>query len=972
MDMRVVRSKIAWMALSFTLLASLGLAAAPPTNASDMQTVAVLDSQNLQSPVPGSHLTKGIPYRETEALAGKARVLVVHTITSPPLITELTDLAATYPNDIALLDLFDTTSGTSAVPTLSQLSAYDVVIVATNSPLQDGVLLGDRLADYMDMGGRVIVTMSSWIPGWSLGGRFASGGYFPFVVADTRNSGPFSLGSFDGDHPIMNGVTALGGLFRSSPAVVDGTYVVARWNDDKPLIAVKGSVVGINALPAVSYISGDVGLLFHNAVTYLMTARIRVLVAPADDYPTKLVGELVKDSQMGAVDFLRADQTTPALSQLARYDVVITWPNYPYASATAMGDVLADYADIGGKVVLGGFCWYTGGNDLKGRIMTGGYSPLDATGGGDHVSPANLGYFDGTNPIMWDVTAASTYYRDFTALASGANLVALWDDGENCVADKDNVVALNGYLGEVGSSFTGDLGLMARNAAKFLVLVNNRPSASSYAGSAPMTVTFTGSATGGQQPYTYLWQFGDGTSSTAQNPSYTFTAAGNFLVEFYTTDSAGHSSAFGFYISVTAPLTLTAAAAPASGVAPLTVGFAASPSGGTPPYTYDWNYGDGSAHGTSQNPSHTYAAGGYVATLAVTDAASHTAVKTFPISSGPALTVSASATPTSGTAPLAVGFVCLASGGTAPYAYAWTFGDGGTGTGSTSSHTYSNAGAFTATVTVTDSTVPARTGTATVAITVTVPLTLTASASPVSGPAPLPVSFSSSPSGGTAPYTYDWNYGDGSAHGTTQNPSHTYTAPGGFVATLTVMDAATRVAVKTIAIGVGPALAATAIASPVSGNLPLAVSFVGLASGGTSPYAYAWAFGDGGTGTGATPTHTYTAAGPYTATLTVTDSTSPVRTTTATVAITVTVLPPVVTALKKGIPFKITVTGSNLQNGIQVYINGTLWTSVQYVSTTQIKITGGSSLKAVVPKGVPTQFRFVNPDGGQTTLTWQY
>jgi len=65
---------------------------------------------------------------------------------------------------------------------------------------------------------------------------------------------------------------------------------------------------------------------------------------------------------------------------------------------------------------------------------------------------------------------------------------------------------------------------------------------------------------------------------------------------------------------------------------------------------------------------------------------------------------SATATPTSGTAPLAVNFNGTGSSdpdGTIT-SYAWTFGDGGSATGATTSHTYVTAGNYTTQLTVTD------------------------------------------------------------------------------------------------------------------------------------------------------------------------------------------------------------------------------------------------------------------------------
>lgn len=82
---------------------------------------------------------------------------------------------------------------------------------------------------------------------------------------------------------------------------------------------------------------------------------------------------------------------------------------------------------------------------------------------------------------------------------------------------------------------------------------------------------------------------------------------------------------------------------------------------------------------------------------------------------------------------------------------------------------------------------------------------------------------------------------------------------------------------------------------------------------------------------------------------------------------------PILEALKKASPpFSIVVTGSNFQNGVEVFINGTKWESVVWKSQGKIKLAGGASLKAAVPKGVPATFQFVNPDGGVASVTWQW
>jgi PKD repeat protein len=150
-----------------------------------------------------------------------------------------------------------------------------------------------------------------------------------------------------------------------------------------------------------------------------------------------------------------------------------------------------------------------------------------------------------------------------------------------------------------------------------------------------------------------------------------------------------------------------------------------------------------------------------------------------------------------------------------------------------------------------------------------------------------------------------------------------------------------------------------------------AVSFAATAGTGacSATPAYDWDFGDGSAHSALqNPTHTYATAGPRTWTLTVT---AEAATCSQSQAISI-VVPPAVTAMKKLTPFGIKVSGTNFQNGIAVSINGTEWTNAQWKSATKVKISGGNSLKAVVPKGVSTTFRFLNPDGGEVTTTWSW
>jgi outer membrane protein OmpA-like peptidoglycan-associated protein len=126
--------------------------------------------------------------------------------------------------------------------------------------------------------------------------------------------------------------------------------------------------------------------------------------------------------------------------------------------------------------------------------------------------------------------------------------------------------------------------------------------------------------TGGCPPYTYLWDFGDGTTSTEQNPRHTYQTEGKYTSSVTVTDAKGNQAVGSFAVTATCPpVSATPSGNPTTGTAPFAVAFRAGASGGCPPLTYAWDFGDG-ATSAEENPTHEYTTDGtYSATLAVTD-----------------------------------------------------------------------------------------------------------------------------------------------------------------------------------------------------------------------------------------------------------------------------------------------------------------------------------------------------------------
>lgn len=128
-------------------------------------------------------------------------------------------------------------------------------------------------------------------------------------------------------------------------------------------------------------------------------------------------------------------------------------------------------------------------------------------------------------------------------------------------------------------------------------------SASSSGGDIPLTVNFssTGSTDPGGSVAGYLWDFGDGSTSTDANPAHTFTTPGNYVVTVTVTDNQGAKSVNTVPVAVTAPNippVAVATANPPEGAAPLDVVFTADGS-----YDPDgaignilWTFYDGSTY----------------------------------------------------------------------------------------------------------------------------------------------------------------------------------------------------------------------------------------------------------------------------------------------------------------------------------------------------------------------------------------
>src|SRR2546426_14453 len=142
-------------------------------------------------------------------------------------------------------------------------------------------------------------------------------------------------------------------------------------------------------------------------------ARSVLLVDTDWDHAGPVQSKLLATGLFTQVDSFDAHYAMPTPAQLDSSDAVLAWTNSPLVrpystTPDGLGDLLADYVDHGGGLLLMG-CSFSNPWQIGGRIMTPGYSPLVNVG----VNGANSGHLTASvpdDPIFDGVDLGSLHY----------------------------------------------------------------------------------------------------------------------------------------------------------------------------------------------------------------------------------------------------------------------------------------------------------------------------------------------------------------------------------------------------------------------------------------------------------------------------------------------------------------------------------------------------------------------------------
>lgn len=287
-----------------------------------------------------------------------------------------------------------------------------------------------------------------------------------------------------------------------------------------------------------------------------------------------------------------------------------------------------------------------------------------------------------------------------------------WGDGSTSTsssASTTHVYADNGSY-TVTVTVSDDTGSVSASGTSVITNANPviGPSTWPTSGSEGVALSFVGSATdpGTADTLGYLWDWGDGSTSSGASASHTWADNGTYTVTLTVTDDDGGSASVSQSVAIAdvAPVITSLAA-----TTPLVEGDTGTFTGAATDVaadtiTYTWDYGDGST-GTGATSTHAYADNGtYTVTLTATDNGGAFSTQTTTVTVTNADPTIASITTTDGDegALLSVSAVATDAGTADVLTYTWDFGDGTTGTGNPATHAWPDEGSYIVTVTVTD------------------------------------------------------------------------------------------------------------------------------------------------------------------------------------------------------------------------------------------------------------------------------
>ena len=490
--------------------------------------------------------------------------------------------------------------------------------------------------------------------------------------------------------------------------------------------------------------------------------------------------------------------------------------------------------------------------------VTSGYGCQSTSSQTVTVYPAPTAAFTAND----DCYGYSIAFQNTSTVSSGSNTFS-WDFGDGNSSNNVSPNHLYAASGTYSVKLTATTDKGCTDLVTNSVTVYPEATASFTASNVcdGAAVAFTNTSTISSGSMTFLWNFGDGSSSTSISPSHTYTTAGTYNVKLTVTTDKGCVSSLSMNITVypRASVSFTTANVCDGNSASFTN--TSTVSSGS--LTYLWNFGDG---GSSNNvsPTHQYnTAGTYQVKLIATtnNGCMDSTVGNISIYPKPIAGFSVSAVCNGEN----TSFNNMSTISSGTMNYVWNFGDGSSSTSTNPQHMYAASGTYTVTLTVTSDKGCSDVYTSSATVN-PMPVPDFSAANICVGNA---VVFNNSSTVSSGTNSYLWNFGDGNSS-VNISPNHTYASDGTYSVKLIAttdkgcMDSLTKQVV------VYPEPVAGFTAANMCDGSPMNFNNISSITSGT--LTYDWNFGDGNSSTSMSPSHTYAGQGTYTVILTVTSA----------------------------------------------------------------------------------------------------
>jgi hypothetical protein len=202
----------------------------------------------------------------------------------------------------------------------------------------------------------------------------------------------------------------------------------------------------LSSLNQMVFVAVILGLV---ATSAFAASSGKVAVWGDDDlYNADVQQKISNTGKFVQVDAVNLNNRIPTLPEAMSYDAILMWGGHVQfdpTTATAVGNVLADYADNGRGVVISTFalgCDVSGFWIPTGRWDADRYHVMNPVISQDQDTRLYLGtIYDPSNPVMAGVTTfdggSSSFYVPITTFATDSVRVADWSNDVPLVAVKD-------------------------------------------------------------------------------------------------------------------------------------------------------------------------------------------------------------------------------------------------------------------------------------------------------------------------------------------------------------------------------------------------------------------------------------------------------------------------------------------------------------------------------------------------------